>query len=176
MSRVSWQLSRGGLLTVITAAVAVVSYVLIAWLFDSPTETVQITWICIGIVGAIVTGANLIDSWIDLKILHQTRRNGELRLLARAGIRQDLIRLSQMVIVIGIGFLSLTAAPTLTAAQRARLALPTWTPTSIIITSGIAMIVILVVVQAILDRRARLVFYAKQGVRRPDRRTKEPTV
>lgn len=163
-------LARGWLLTIGVAFSVLVAYALLAWVYDTPTEPVQIIWTCLGIAGVIVTSANLIDSWIDLSILQQNRRNGELRLIARAAIRQDAIRLVQMLIVIGIGIASLSAAPTLTQEQRDQLHIPTWTPLLLTITSGIGLITALTVVQAVLDRRARLMFYAKQGVPRHDRR------
>lgn len=162
-------MTRGGALTFLVAAAVALAYAVMSVEFEAPTETVQISWTCLGLAGGIVTVANLADSWIDLKVLRESGKNGELEILAKAGIRQDSIRLFQMVLVIGVGLVSLATGPTLTQEQRDALDIPTWTTISIALTAGIAGVVVCAVVQAVLDRRARLVFYSKQGVRRSTR-------
>lgn len=158
MSR-GWQLLAGCL------AAAGVTYAVLARIFDVPAEGVQITWTCIGVAGGIVCGANLVDSWIDLKVLSASGRNGELRILARGGIWKDAILFSQMCFVVLIGVMSLLHGPTLTAAQRAQLHIPTWTWTSLILTAGIIAIVLGCALLAIIDRSHRLMFYSAHGIR-----------
>src|SRR5205814_859632 len=114
-----------------------------------PTATVQITWTLVGFVGAIVTSLNLYDAWRDWQALKRSGRNGDLRLMATAALRVELLRLTKMLAVIAVGIGALTSAPTITPAERARLHIPEWTTVGILLTALLFYIVIATVLQAI---------------------------
>ncbi len=152
-----------------TTALTIVAWLVCSWAFEAPAENVQVTWVCLGVVGACITLANLIDSWRDLHALNASGRNGDLLVVAQDGILGDGLRLIQMLTVIGVGVLSLWHGPVITDAQRAQLHIPTWTTVSIVITAGIGVIVLIAVLQAFRERRTRLTLYAHRGYqRRPD--------
>lgn len=142
----------------VTAAVGV----LLATTFRTPTARVQITWTLMGFLGAAFTVGNLFNAIEDKSALVAKGRNGDLQRTANQAIRQESIRLSQMVSIVFIGIYVLTAQPTLTTAQRHALHIPEWTTSSIAITTALFWVVFGTVLQAYLDRRWRQHFYNRR--------------
>jgi hypothetical protein len=120
---------------------------------------VAITWTMTGELGLVLAAANLRDSIRDWQRLIELGIDGSARLVTRAAIRQDAIRTAQMLGVFIVGLVALFAAPTITAAQRRRLHIPTWTTTSVALSLVLAGIVLGLIVNAYLDRRVRHHFY-----------------
>jgi hypothetical protein len=143
-------------------ALTLAGYVLLSSHFTSPTARVQITWTLAGFIGVLLTSANLTDALHDRAALRAEGRNGDLRVIAGQAIRQEAIRLTQMLTITAIGLYVLTAAPVLTAAQREALHIPEWTPASIVVTAGLLWVVFATVIQAYFDRRTRLGFYQRR--------------
>jgi hypothetical protein len=134
-------------------------FYLLRTIFNTPTVEVQAAWTTAGLIGTVVTALNLRDARRDQEALRESGSNADLEIMARESIRIEAIRLSKMIAVVAVGIVVLTSAPTLTAAQRARLHIPEWTTQSIIITAALLWIVFGTVAQSILDRRLRMRFY-----------------
>lgn len=118
-----------------------------------------IVWTLAGLIGAFYTARNLRDSLRDAEALGKSttphNRRHDLVALAHQAIRQDAIRLSQMLAVVGIGVAVALTTPTISDEQRAQLHIPYWTPTSITLTVALLYIVASIAIQAYLDRRIR---------------------
>jgi len=130
------------------------------------TPTVLV-WTVAGLFGTIVTLFNLRDAIKDTDSLvvipEDTPLSRRLDLLemSKAAIRQELIRLSKMLTVVGIGVTVALSTPVLSDAQRQALHIPYWTPTGIALTVALLWIVFAIVLQAVMDRRLRKRFYSR---------------
>lgn len=141
------------------ALLTVAGYLALNSLFSTPTKRVQILWTLAGAIGALLTASNLYDAVKDKAALRSAGRNGDLAVMANGAIRQEAIRLTQMLTIVMIGVYVLASQPTLTAAQRRQLHIPEWTPASVAITAGLLWVVFATVFQAYADRRVRATFY-----------------
>lgn len=130
------------------------------------TPTV-IVWTVLGSIGFVFSIFNLRDAMSDMDALVRVPddtsdgRKKELLTIARAAIRQDLVRSSQMLMVVSIGVTVALSSPVITDKQRSFFHIPYWTPTGIAVTFALLYIVGSIMVNAVLDRRLRRRFYSR---------------
>lgn len=131
------------------------------------TPTV-IAWTVMGLVGTILTGFNLRDAIRDMDTLIEVppgmsdERKQDLLIIAKAGIRQEILRISKMLTIVAIGVVVALSTPVISDQERALLHIPYWTPTGIALTLALLYIEGAIVVQAVLDRKLRRHFYDRQ--------------
>lgn len=127
-----------------------------AW---NPTPVTEV-WTALGIVGVVISGFNLSDAFQDRKALRLSGKHSEaLNDMAQNGIRVEVIRLSKMLAIVGVGIGAILSAPQITHAQRVKLHIPTWTPIGIILTVMLFYIIVAIVIQAFMDAKLRHRFY-----------------
>lgn len=123
---------------------------------------VTAVWTILGIVGMIFTALNLRDAILDLEKVAEAKERTALHMakvqVAKSSVRQDVIRLLQMVSVVAVGIVVTLSTPAISDAQRAKLHLPYWTPVGIALTVALLLIVAGAVIQAVMDRRLRKSF------------------
>lgn len=145
------------------------------------TPTV-ILWTLFGIIGAIITILNLrdaiqdADALVDLPPVVSAARRRELLTIAKAGIRTEVLRLSKMLTIVGIGIAVAATSPAITDAQRQALHIPYWTPTGVALTIALLYIVAVIVVQAVLDRNLRHAFYSRTTSKEGEKKITQVTV
>lgn len=133
-----------------------------------------ILWILLGVIGAVFAAFNLSDAIRDMRslvLLPKTISNDrreELWTISKSAIRQEILRLAKMFIIIITGVIGGLSTPVITDAERAQLHIPYWTPTSVVIISGLVGIVAITVLQTYFDRRLRHGFYSRKTQPRTD--------
>jgi hypothetical protein len=158
-------MSRHELAKIAIAFVLSLITVLVIEHYSHTYSQVEMAWTIAGMVGFIFAAANLYDAGQDklalMKLDDDSPRTRALLAIARAGERQEGLRMLKMGIIIALGVISGVQPPPLTDAQREKLGIPIWTTSSIIITAGLLGIVGIILIQILLDRRLRKKFYGR---------------
>lgn len=124
-------------------------------------------WMFLGVLGLLITLYNLRDTIMDADAIITLpegtgfERKNELLMLAKAGIRNEVLRLIKMLAVIISGLIAASSTPTLTDAQRAQLHIPYWTPTGVAIVAMLLLIVGVTTLQGYLDLKTRHKLYSR---------------
>ena len=128
---------------------------------------VLIVWLTLGVIGFIVACLNARDAVKDTDALvtsdgrFSANRRTELLIVAKAGIRNEFLRIFKMGAVIVSGIVALGAQPAISDEQRAQLHIPYWTPTGVMIVLLLLTIVGITVVQSVLDLKVRHKLYSR---------------
>ena len=127
----------------------------------------ELAWSIMGFIGLIIALANLRDSILDYRALklHMngsgplSERDQNLCAVARAAIRQEALRSVKMAVVLGIGLIAGFTGPVVPPGVH----VPTWTVVGTTITAGLFLIIGIIVLQIVLDRKLRKRFYGRHG-------------
>ena len=126
-----------------------------------------IVWLTLGVIGFSVACLNARDAVKDTDALvtsedrFSVKRRTELLIVAKAGIRNEFLRIFKMGCVIVTGIVALGAQPALSDAQREKLHIPYWTPTGVMIVIMLLTIVAITVLQSYLDLKVRHKLYSR---------------
>ena len=107
----------------------------------------ELFWTALGLIGMFVSGRMVTHAFGDLVAVSALGRNGALTEVARGNLREELIRLSQCVVIVGVGI----AAALLPSARPSQPIVPL----QIAVTVGVVLLVVLIVAGSISAERSR---------------------
>lgn len=127
-----------------------------------------IIWLTLGLIGLVVSAFNLrdavdeTDALVNIDGNISPARKQELLLVAKAGIRNEMLRVIKMSAIVTSGLVALFSSPTISDKVREQLHIPYWTPTGVCIAAMLLIIIGITVLQSYFDLNLRRELYGRR--------------